>query len=151
MLWMYVSFGTQQSVKLPSFEILSQLCDPTKLSKAASAEAKKESQLDMTAQIAASVNTLELYKQGRYRELIKLLLIDPQSVEEFNEKAEELGIKTQHFPSSMTREDKLKDIQRIVKENEPPAKVPAAEQKDAAPAEKKTEEKMLDPNDIELD
>ena len=139
MMWKYLSYGTQQTVKLPSFEVLTHICDPAK------AEQKKES-AEKTGNIG--LNTMELYKAKKYKELIKLLLIDEYAVKEFNEGLAKLGIKINKYPNFMTREEKLEEMQRITLNSSERKKEEVKEELSNL-SEVKKEEPIVDPNDME--
>ena len=146
LLWRYISYGVTQAVRLPSFDMLTYLCNPEKVVCKAKASDKQETAAD-------KLDTMKLFKAGKYKELIKLLLIDDKASREFTNNLSELGVQIHKYPAFMSAEEKLAEIQRIIKESETKEKQTAESQTAAVPAAeaKKDEKHAIDPNDLELD
>eukprot|EP00826_Nyctotherus_ovalis_P045949 TRINITY_DN5135_c0_g2_i1.p1 TRINITY_DN5135_c0_g2~~TRINITY_DN5135_c0_g2_i1.p1 ORF type:complete len:178 (-),score=48.74 TRINITY_DN5135_c0_g2_i1:16-549(-) len=137
-MWKYVEFGVQQKVKLPSFDTMLYLCDPAKVIGKKEASSRADSAVRLTVP--------EMMQSGHYKDLVRLLLVDKKASKEFDSYLSELGIKFPKYPGFMTTENKLAEMEVIVKEAEELRKeVEVPEVKD-----EKEQPQELDINDIEL-
>ena len=132
LMWKYVEFGVQQKIKLPSFDTMLYLSDPSKTL------AKQETSNN------AELGVKGMLENGKYKDLVRLLLVDEKAGKEFDSYFMGIGVKFNNYPGFMTTEDKLAEIEAIVKEAEEHKNT-----KEEVEIEKE-EPFELDPNDIEL-
>lgn len=137
-MWKYITYGIPQTLKLPSFDILSKLCDPKKIIEKEKISEKVE------ANPGEKIDIMKMFSTGKYKELVKLLLIDETAAKEFAKNLENLGIQPYKYPSFMSSEDKLNHIKSLLKE-------PIIKLEESKQNSEKTEILQNDPNDLELE
>jgi len=140
LLFKYVSFGTKQAVKIPSFDEMMYLCDPAKTINRENKNEKLDSaeKLDVTGMI----------KNGKYKDLIRLLLIDEEAEKDFDKYLEEEGIKIKKYPSFKSKEEKLTEIKTIITEAKTLRQLQTPS---LTPSKTKEVKRELDENDIEYE
>ena len=97
-----MEFSIHQKIKIPSFETMIYLCDPNKIIERNSIQKDNEEKKGLTV--------ASMIKNGKYKDLVKLLLVDEKAPIELEKYFSSLEMKLPKYPNFMETEEKLAEI-----------------------------------------